>query len=94
MVTVLLARRQPSPVRSRENNSQIHESEFSDIGTQSNSTGRFKNPFGERNERAMERLARAIEGGDRTIQVKVPNFDGKLNADEYCDWKASLEAFF
>ncbi|XP_012842063.1 PREDICTED: uncharacterized protein LOC105962308 [Erythranthe guttata] len=30
----------------------------------------------------------------KTIQVVVPDFDGKLNPEEYCDWKASLEALF
>ncbi|KAI8564419.1 hypothetical protein RHMOL_Rhmol03G0180100 [Rhododendron molle] len=31
---------------------------------------------------------------DQSIQVHVPDFEGKLNANEYCDWTASLEAFF
>ncbi|XP_008777802.1 uncharacterized protein LOC103697676 [Phoenix dactylifera] len=42
----------------------------------------------------MERLTRALENTDRSIQVQVQDFDGKLDADGYCDWMASLEAFF
>ncbi|KAF7134736.1 hypothetical protein RHSIM_Rhsim08G0083200 [Rhododendron simsii] len=48
----------------------------------------FVNPW------SMDRLARALENSDRSIQVHVPDFDGKLNANEYCDWTASLEAPF
>uniref|UniRef100_A0A2N9HAC1 RNA-directed DNA polymerase n=1 Tax=Fagus sylvatica TaxID=28930 RepID=A0A2N9HAC1_FAGSY len=43
---------------------------------------------------SMDRLARALESTDRSIQVHVQDFEGKLNADDYCDWVASLEAFF
>lgn len=39
-------------------------------------------------------LARALEGSNRSIQVHISDFEGKLNADEYCDWLSSLEAFF
>ncbi|GAB2237192.1 hypothetical protein Droror1_Dr00027074 [Drosera rotundifolia] len=47
-----------------------------------------QNPF------TMEQLVRALEGTDRSIQVNVPDFEGRLNPDDYCDWIASLEAFF
>ena len=43
---------------------------------------------------SMDRLACALESTDRSIQVHVQDFEGKLNADDYCDWVASLEAFF
>ncbi|GFZ13820.1 hypothetical protein Acr_24g0000100 [Actinidia rufa] len=42
----------------------------------------------------MDHLARALENTDQNIQIHVSKFEGKLNADEYCDWIASLEAFF
>ncbi|KAA8530794.1 hypothetical protein F0562_005582 [Nyssa sinensis] len=42
----------------------------------------------------MEGLARALEGTDRSIQVHVSNFEGELDPNEYCDWIASLQAFF
>ncbi|KAG5514363.1 hypothetical protein RHGRI_035689 [Rhododendron griersonianum] len=48
----------------------------------------FINPW------SMDQLARVLECSDRSIQVHVPDFEGKLNADEYCDWTAALEAFF
>uniref|UniRef100_A0A2N9G1E0 Reverse transcriptase domain-containing protein n=1 Tax=Fagus sylvatica TaxID=28930 RepID=A0A2N9G1E0_FAGSY len=43
---------------------------------------------------SMDCLARALKSTDRSIQVHVQDFEGKLNADDYCDWVASLEAFF
>lgn len=42
----------------------------------------------------MEQLARALEIINRTIQVHVVDFEGRLNAYEYCNWIATLEAFF
>ncbi|KAF7144212.1 hypothetical protein RHSIM_Rhsim05G0179000 [Rhododendron simsii] len=48
----------------------------------------FVNPW------SMDRLACALENSDRSIQVHVPDFEGKLNTNEYCDWTESLEAFF
>ncbi|KAI8564417.1 hypothetical protein RHMOL_Rhmol03G0179900 [Rhododendron molle] len=48
----------------------------------------FVNPW------PMDRLACALENSDRSIQVHVPDFEGKLNANEYFDWTTSLEAFF
>ncbi|KAA8529858.1 hypothetical protein F0562_034373 [Nyssa sinensis] len=42
----------------------------------------------------MERLARALEGIDRSIQVHVSDFEGKLDPNEYCDCITSLQAFF
>ncbi|KAJ8615100.1 hypothetical protein MRB53_034472 [Persea americana] len=42
----------------------------------------------------MDRLARALENTDQSIQIHVSEFEGKLNADVYCDWIASLEALF
>nr|POE70574.1 hypothetical protein CFP56_23013 [Quercus suber] len=43
---------------------------------------------------SMDCLARALENSDQSIQVNVKDFEGKLNADEYCDWIAFLQAFF
>ena len=42
----------------------------------------------------MDRLVQALENSNRSIQVNVKDFEGKLNADECCDWIASLQAFF
>ena len=41
----------------------------------------------------MDRLVQALENSNRSIQVNVKDFEGKLNADECCDWIASLQAF-
>ena len=35
-----------------------------------------------------------LENSDRSIQVNVKDFEGKLNVNEHCDWIASLQAFF
>lgn len=42
----------------------------------------------------MDRLAQALESSYWSMQVHVVDFEGKLDASEYCDWVASLEAFF
>ena len=42
----------------------------------------------------MGQLARALEGIHRSIQVYVLEFKGKFDPDEYCDWIATLQAFF
>lgn len=39
---------------------------------------------------------RTLEEADRSIHINVPDFEGRLNRDDYShsDWIASLEAFF
>lgn len=90
----ILQRMQTSPGRSRRSHSRISGSQ-SDMNEGSDSFSSKENSeavFGDR--WAMERLARALEGTDRSIQVHVSDFEGKLDPDQYCDWIASLEAFF
>ncbi|KAF7136237.1 hypothetical protein RHSIM_Rhsim08G0083300 [Rhododendron simsii] len=90
----ILQRMQTSPGRSRRSHSRISGSQSDmDEGSDSfSSKGNSEAAFGDR--WAMEQLARALEGTDRSIQVHVPDFEGKLDPDQYCDWIASLEAFF
>ncbi|KAG5564817.1 hypothetical protein RHGRI_000871 [Rhododendron griersonianum] len=69
----------------------IFDNEEDDVHSTSSSSvaePAFINPW------SMDQLARVLESSDRSIQVHVPDFEGKLNADEYCDWTAALEAFF
>ncbi|KAF7133516.1 hypothetical protein RHSIM_Rhsim09G0097900 [Rhododendron simsii] len=90
----ILQRMQTSPGRSRRRHSRILESQ-SDMDEGSDSFSSKENSeaaFGDR--WAMERLVRALEGTERSIQVHVLDFEGNLDPEQYCDWIASLEEFF
>ncbi|XP_058222520.1 uncharacterized protein LOC131332354 [Rhododendron vialii] len=94
MMNEILQRMQTFPWRSRRSHSRISGSQ-SDMDEGSDSFSSKENSeaaFGDR--WAMERLTRALKGTDRSIQVHVPDFEGKLDPEQYCDWVASLEAFF
>ncbi|KAA8531486.1 hypothetical protein F0562_006161 [Nyssa sinensis] len=94
MMAEILHRIPTSPTRSRRSHSRSTKSQnttkegFNSLSTTGNSEAAFDDRW------AMERLARALKGTDRSIQVHVSDFEGKLDPDEYCDWIASLQAFF
>ncbi|KAA8539670.1 hypothetical protein F0562_026362 [Nyssa sinensis] len=94
MMAEILHRIPTSPTRSRRSHSRSTRSQnTTEEGFDSSSTtGNSETAFDDR--WTMERLARALEGTDRSIQVHVSDFEGKLDPDEYCDWIASLQAFF
>ncbi|KAA8515086.1 hypothetical protein F0562_018127 [Nyssa sinensis] len=90
MIAEILHRIPTSPTRSRRSHSRsIRSRNTTEEGFDSSSTtGNSEATFDDR--WAMERLARALEGTDRSIQVHVSDFKGKLDPDEYCDWIASF----
>ncbi|KAA8529569.1 hypothetical protein F0562_033632 [Nyssa sinensis] len=94
MMVEILHRIPTSPTRSQRSHSRSTRSQnTTEEGFDSSSTiGNSEAAFDDR--WTMERLARALEGTDRSVQVHVSDFEGKLDPDEYCDWIASLQAFF
>ncbi|KAH7865326.1 hypothetical protein Vadar_005208 [Vaccinium darrowii] len=80
-VTEILHRIQTLPARSQGSQSRNSRNQ-GDTENGSDSSSLKENSevaFGDR--WAMERLARALEATDRSIQVHVPDFEGKLDPD-------------